>query len=238
MSDRYYLSTTPTVGEAKLEGAEAHHLLHVMRGQVGDEVTLFDGTGGQYRATILTCGRSEVLLATTPRQEHCRELATRIRIGVALPKGDRQKWLVEKLTELGVAQLTPLSTQRSVAELRGKSLERLERGVIEACKQCGRNTLMQIDPPENAAQFIQQASGRRWIAHPAGEPLAKIQDAWGQDPLACEVSLLVGPEGGFTDMEVQQAIDAGWQSVSLGASILRIETAAVALAAIVAYRSG
>lgn len=233
MSDRYYLSTTPEAGQAKLEGAEAHHLLHVMRAQVGAEVTLFDGAGGEYQATVEECGRSEVVLSTSHRQVVSRELSVSITVGVALPKGDRQKWLVEKLTELGVARLTPLSTERSAFELKGKSLERLQRGVIEACKQCGRNQLMQIDPPQPIGEFVHSASGQRWMAHPSGEPMGEIErDA------AKEVTLLIGPEGGFTTAEVQQASDAGWRLVSLGASILRIETAAVALSAIVASQEG
>ena len=128
MADRFYLPDTPADGQAALRGSEAHHLLHVMRARVGDVVTLFDGTGGEYAATIQQCGRSEVVLATGDREEVSRELPAQIVMGVALPKGERQKWLVEKLTELGVAQLVPITTERSVAEPKGKSLERLGRG--------------------------------------------------------------------------------------------------------------
>lgn len=230
MSDRFYLPTPPADGQATLDGPEAHHLLHVMRAQPGDSITLFDGQGGEYPATIEKCGRSEVLLDVGQRLELSRELATRITVGVALPKGDRQKWLVEKLTELGATRLAILSTERSVADLKGKSLEKLRRGVVEASKQCGRNTLMQIDEPQPLAEFVAGASGTRVIAHPTGQPLSSVE-------FADQVSLLIGPEGGFTDEEVALAIDQGWQCVGLGSSILRIETAALALVAVVASNS-
>lgn len=230
MSDRFYLPTPPTDGHAVIDGPEAHHLLHVMRAQPGDEVTLFDGQGAEYTASVEKCGRSEVLLAVGERTEVDRELGVRITVGVALPKGDRQKWLVEKLTELGASRLVPLSTERSVADLKGKSLEKLRRGVIEASKQCGRNTLLQIDEPQPLAGFIASATGTRWIAHPSGDPL-------GAQSVSDQVSLLIGPEGGFTDEEVAAAVEQGWQCVGLGPSILRIETAALALVTVVASRS-
>lgn len=232
MADRYYLETPPTDVEATLAGAEAHHLLHVMRAKPGEQVTLFDGTGGEYTATIQQCGRSEVLLEVGPRQEVSRELPVRITMAVALPKGDRQKWLVEKLTELGVARLVPISTERSVADLKGKSLERLERAVIEASKQCGRNQLMKIDPAMPLDEVLQQEAECKLLAHPGGERLGSVEL-----PATGEVAVLVGPEGGFTTAEVAAAAALGWRGVGLGPSILRIETAAVALAAVVASRA-
>lgn len=232
MADRFHLPTAPTDGRAKLDGPEAHHLLHVMRASVGSEVTLFDGHGGEYHATVAQCGRREVLLATGERRAICRELPTRLVLGVALPKGDRQKWLVEKLTELGVAELIPLATERSVADLKGKSRERLHRSVIEASKQCGRNTLMQIADPQPIAGLLASASGTKLVAHPTGDSLAQAL------PAAIDTAyVVVGPEGGLTDAEVSLATSHGWTIVSLGASILRIETAAVALAAVVASRN-
>jgi 16S rRNA (uracil1498-N3)-methyltransferase len=228
MSDRYFLATPPADGTATLDAAEAHHLLHVMRAKVGTAVTLFDGHGGEYDATIAKCGRSEVLLSVAERRDVNRELPVRITLGVALPKGDRQKWLVEKLTELGAAKLVPLSTERSVADLKGKSLEKLERSVIEASKQCGRNTLMEITEPVALGEFLSTSSDLRLLAHPSGEPLANLKLG-----TAKEVAILIGPEGGFSDAEVDAARAAGWQCVGLGASILRIETAALAMVAVV-----
>jgi 16S rRNA (uracil1498-N3)-methyltransferase len=148
---------------------------------------------------------------------------------VALPKGERQKWLVEKLTELGVARLVPLDTDRGVAEATPAARERLGRGVIEACKQCGRNRLMEIGAPRTVAAAIAAMPGgsRVVIADPGGAPLDPVGLAAG----ATNVLALVGPEGGFTAAELAAAEAAGAVRASLGPHVLRIETAAIALAA-------
>ncbi len=229
MANRFFLPTAPVDGRAVLDGPEAHHLLHVMRASVGDKVTLFDGQGGEYAATVAKCGRSEVDLAVGERTTTNRQLPTQLVMGVALPKGDRQRWLAEKLTELGVARLVPLGTERSFTDPKRKSLDRLERSVIEACKQCGRNTLMQIAEPQPLDEFLAEAAGTRLVADPHGEPVAGVLSR----PLTV-VSIVVGPEGGLSEAEVELASQHGWARVGLGRSILRIETAAVAIAAVIA----
>lgn len=233
MSDRFY-SARPITGEqVVLDGQEAHHLLHVMRATAGDEVTLFDGGGAEFVAEIARCGRSEVELRVLSRHEFDRELPFELVVGVSLPKGDRQKWLVEKLTELGVTELVPLVTERGVAQPTEAALERLGRSVIEAAKQCGRNRLMRLAKPQAVGDWVhvETSSGavRRWIAHPDGAAPASQQLS-----IAMDTHLAIGPEGGFTDGEVAAATAPTWQSVDLGPRILRVETAAVALAAVVA----
>lgn len=227
MSQRYYVEAVS--GErAVLSGPEAHHLTHVMRAKVGSEITLFDGEGGEYLARVHTLRRNEVELEVGERQEVDRELPRPLIAGVAMPKGDRQKWLVEKLTELGVTELVPLVTARGVVDLRDKSLGKLDRVVIEASKQCERNRLMTIASPQPLEEFLRAASGERYFAHPAGEPLAVPASGERGDA----IYYAIGPEGGFTDQEVERADAAGWLRRSLGRSILRIETAAVAMAAV------
>jgi 16S rRNA (uracil1498-N3)-methyltransferase len=189
---------------------------------------LFDGSGNEFTARIERLGRSDVELAIIERQSIDRELAISLTLGVALPKGDRQAWLVEKATELGVTRLVPLVTDRGVSQPTDKALERLRRGVIEASKQCGRNRLMQVADAQPWADFVAQAPADacRLIAH--------VDDSLnGQTPLpkAQEYIVAVGPEGGFTDDEVAAALQAGWQAIGLGARVLRVETAAVAVAA-------
>lgn len=233
MADRYFVES-PILGEhASLTGAEAHHLLHVMRAKPGLEVVLFDGSGAQWRASVVALGRSTVDLRVLAREEVDRELPRPLLLGVALPKGDRQKWLVEKAVELGVTRLVPLVTSRSVAEPVDKALERLRRSVVEACKQCGRNRLMEIAEPQPWASFISSVSSawRRWLAHPS-----TAQRPWSVQPAEPleGIALAIGPEGGFTDEEVAAAESAGWERVALGARILRIETAALLLAGLAA----
>jgi 16S rRNA (uracil1498-N3)-methyltransferase len=209
----------------------------VMRTSVGDEVTLFDGSGAEFKATIETLRRADAEVRIIERREVDRELPFDLVVGVALPKGDRQKWLVEKLTELGVITLVPLVTERSVAQPAAGALDRLHRSVIEAAKQCGRNRLMKIAEPRSWNEWIvgcpgSTASGplaiRRLLAHLSGSPLSELDHS---QPIATH--LAIGPEGGLTDAEVAAAIDAAWQSVSLGPRILRVETAAIVLSAVV-----
>jgi 16S rRNA (uracil1498-N3)-methyltransferase len=225
MSDRYFAETRIASNRALLVGAEAHHLLHVMRGKVGTRVTLFDGSGWQFDAVVERTGRSEVELAIMNRQEIDREAQIAVTLGVALPKGDRQKWLVEKVVELGVSRLIPLETERGVAQPVENALERLRRSVIESCKQCGRNRLMVISEPKPWREFLDESQdvAHRLVAHPGRGPLTL--------PLQGNTATLaVGPEGGFTEEEAAMAEARRWQLIDLGPRILRVETAAVALA--------
>ena len=233
MSSRFFSAAPIITDNVALDGAEAHHLLNVMRAKVGDVVTLFDDSGAEFDAEIAACRRSEVELHVRARREDNRELPFALVVGVSLPKGDRQKWLVEKLTELGATTLTPLITTRGVAQPTDSALERLHRSVIEAAKQCGRNRLMRIENPRSLGEFVDQAQlhreAQRLLAHPDGIPLSQLDRSAARPTL-----VTIGPEGGFTDEEVAMSVAARWQSVNLGPRILRVETAAVALAAVVA----
>jgi 16S rRNA (uracil1498-N3)-methyltransferase len=235
MADRYFLSEPPIGGRAVLHDQEAHHLLHVMRAKPGMEVFLFNGSGVEYTARVERTTRSTVELIVLSHTMADRELKSRLVLGVALPKGDRQKWLVEKLTELGVSELTPIETERGVAQPVAGTLDRLRRTVVEASKQCGRNRLMDISNSQTAEQFLACGmTGRhRWIAHPGGKPLGEIVDAiraGGGEPR--EIAVAIGPEGGFTDREISLAQNHGWEAINLGARILRVETAAILLASV------
>jgi 16S rRNA (uracil1498-N3)-methyltransferase len=244
MSDRYFVDNPIAADHVTLSGPEAHHLIHVMRATTGTQVTLFDGSGDEFSAAVEHIGRADVALSVLSRQSVDRELPFDLALGVALPKGDRQKWLVEKAVELGVTRIVPLRTERGVAQPVEQALVRLRRAVIEASKQCGRNRLLQIDEPRSWPDFVGDAAETpcRLVAHPGGEkdagqladsvPLLRRSRAGGSD--GCDVSLAVGPEGGFTDEEVAVATAAGWLTVGLGPRILRVETAALYLAAVVA----
>jgi 16S rRNA (uracil1498-N3)-methyltransferase len=240
MSERFYSSRPITNDRATLDGPDAHHLLHVMRASVGDSVVLFDGSGAEFDATVETLGRSHVDLRVTARHEVDRELPRPLVVGVAIPKGDRQKWLVEKLTEFGVTTLVPLLTERSVAQPTTAALDRLRRSVIEAAKQCGRNRLMQINEPQSWHDWIsppplagelRSPEMLRLIAHPTGKRLHSFENTAQQS-----IQLTIGPEGGFTETEVAAAEAAGWQIVNLGPRIMRVETAAIAMSALFALR--
>ena len=238
MLNRYFSQINIAADQVCLSGPEAHHLIHVMRAEAGTEVVLFDGTGSEFLAQVVRVGRGNVQLAIRARQNVDRELRSELTVAVALPKGDRQKWLVEKLVELGVTRLVPLVTQRSVAKPLPSALERLQRTVVEASKQCGRNRLMEIAAPQLWPSLVEAASSveHPWLAHPARENGASTpcQSAMRQAELGGRPGptlLAIGPEGGFTDEEVGRATAAGWHCVDLGPRILRIETAALLLVA-------
>jgi len=236
MSERFFTTAAPQDGRALLTGDEARHLAKVLRAREGDAVVLFDGRGRSWPARVTRIGRDSVDLDAGDPVVDAASAAVRLTLAVALPKGERQKWMVEKITELGVGRLVPLETTRGVAEATEGARARLERGVIEACKQCGRNTLLEIAAGQTLAQLLSDRTEgvHLVIAHPGGGPLDAAVPA-----TATGVIVLIGPEGGFTDEELAAVDRAGASRVSLGPHILRVETAAIAVAArLVAAASG
>ena len=234
MGDRYFVETPITGPRAVLTGDEAHHLLHVMRAKAGQEVTLFDGSGAEFTARVERLGRSEIELAVGERTAADRESPLELSLAVALPKGDRQRWLVEKAVELGVARLVPLETSRGVAQPVDKALARLRRAVIEASKQCGRNRLMEISPAQTWQSYCSAAAppgGVQVLADPSGD--AKLSGILRDRQGVRAVEAAIGPEGGWTNEELHAGRTHGWRVIGLGPRILRVETAALAIAAIV-----
>src|SRR5262249_26253437 len=142
-----------------------------------------------------------------------------------LPKGDRGKFLIEKLTELGVSAYVPLRTQRSVVHPAQTHSERLKRQVIEASKQCGRNILMEVRELTSWTQFLSTPGlpDCRVLSHPGGQGVLAQHGERG------DIAIAVGPEGGFSDTEISCASEAGWRIVGLGPRLLRVETAAIVL---------
>jgi 16S rRNA (uracil1498-N3)-methyltransferase len=231
MADRYFCSETIKNDRAVLDGAEARHLGRVMRAKPGDLVVLFDGSGSEFLGRIDKMGRDRIEFMVESHESIDRELPFQLTLAIALPKGDRQRWLIEKLVELGATRLVPLRTERSVVVPKEKTIEKLRRTVIEATKQSGRNRLMEIAEPVDFSTMVGMAGPEliRWIAHPGQAAIS--QKLLEQTIVGSSVVAAIGPEGGFSDDELSQAELAGWQAVALGPRILRIETAALAIAA-------
>ncbi|MEQ1906008.1 MAG: 16S rRNA (uracil(1498)-N(3))-methyltransferase, partial [Pirellulaceae bacterium] len=206
---------------------EAHHLIHVLRIQVGDSIVVFDGNGPEFDAEVVSIGKKDLSIRLGERRDINRELNKRVVIAVSLPKGDRQKVLVEKLVELGASELVPLVAQRSVAQPTDSAIARLEKQVIAASKQCGRNRLMKIAKATSLKELVSREAGNvvRLICDPSGKQTLKEYSKTASDCLVA-----IGPEGGFTEDELEAARAHGWQVVNLGPRILRVETAAVAAA--------
>ena len=225
MSDRFFTPDPLTVGDLTLSGPDAHHMTTVRRFAVGDAIVLFNGDGGEYPAAVVAVGKKSVTVNVLRRDEVSREVAFPVVVGSALPKGDRADYLIEKLVEVGATRFVPLVTERSVVIPKENTLAKLERQVIEASKQCGRNVLMRIDPPKLWAEFVHSPDlpPMKYVLHTAdGSPAERPTGG---------VAFAVGPEGGFTPGEVSAAVAGGWRVASFGPRVLRVETAAVVAAA-------
>ncbi|MHB8743598.1 MAG: RsmE family RNA methyltransferase [Sulfuricaulis sp.] len=216
-----------------LTGAEARHAATSRRLHPGDSLWLFDGHGGIVRAIL-------VRVAAGARELELRveELRTEpppkpaIHLACALPKGDRQSVLLDMATQLGMTQFTPLLCERGVVKPGINAPDRWQRLCLEACKQSRRSHVPVIHPPALPQVAVTRASAAGssvWIAHPSAQA-ASIASAVNHG-VAADVTILIGPEGGFTDAEVAQATGGGAKQLTLGTAILRIETAAVALMA-------
>ena len=208
-----------------LDAGQANYLGNVMRLGEGAELLAFDGSSGEWIARIAEAGKKRMALAVGRRTRE-PETISDVWLAFAPVKRNQTDWLVEKATELGVARLIPVMTRRTIAER--VKLERLEAIAIEAAEQCGRTRLLAIEAPVQRAQLLKQGGRQLYFAaEGGGDPAASTFK-----PGAA--TILVGPEGGFTDEE-RAAIRAVPTAVpiSLGPRILRAETAA--LAALAAY---
>jgi 16S rRNA (uracil1498-N3)-methyltransferase len=232
MANRFYVSFTPHPGTVVLQGPEVRHLTTVMRAKPGERVVLFCGNGCEYPAIVDAVGKREVTLTVFDAAQPDRELPFHLEVATAIPKGDRGDFLVEKLTELGVTRLIPLATARSVVHPR---IDRLHRTVIEASKQCGRNVLMEVAEVTQWSEYFRTEGTHKWLAHVdlnGTLPNFKVRLPGENEPSRDRerIMVAVGPEGGWTSEEIQLAAQSDWRLVGLGPRVLRIETAAIALA--------
>lgn len=220
-----------------LPEAVAHHL-HVVRHQAGAPLTLFNGEGGQYSATLLEVGKRRASARVDRFDAIDVELGYAVTLAQALPEASKMDWIIEKAVELGVASIQPLAAQRCVTRLSSERAEKRHahwQGIIVAAsEQSGRNRLAHLAPLEDVAKWlVQPAPATRILLSPRGtETLA----AWAGARPAQDVTLMVGPEGGFAPGEEDAAIAAGAIPLTMGPRVLRTETAALAAAAILQAR--
>ena len=238
---RFYCPVNLAIGaELELPPEAARHV-QVLRLQPGDGITLFNGLGGEYSATVVRMGRSQVEARIEAHAAIEREAAVAVHLLAGITAGERMEWLVEKATELGVASITPIEAERSVMRLKGeraaKRQERWQAIAASACEQCGRNRVPPIHAPVDLQQWSragEPADARRLVLSLAGgtQPLAQ---AWAQCvPAAPAVVFLSGPEGGLSPAEEALARASGFAPVTLGPRILRAETAPLAALAYLA----
>jgi 16S rRNA (uracil1498-N3)-methyltransferase len=233
---RFYCPVTLAAGQSlELPESAARHV-QVLRLQPGAAVTLFDGAGGEYAAVVDRMGRGQVRVQVGAHSAVEREAHRQLHLAVGMPANERMDWLVEKATELGAASIQPLVAQRGVLKLKGERAARKQAHwqaiAVAACEQCGRNRVPLIhdvkdlsawlaEPMPDGARVLLSLDARSW-------PVSRI--AAGREP----VLLLSGPEGGFTPQEERTAFGQGFAAASLGAQVLRAETAPLAALAVLA----
>jgi 16S rRNA (uracil1498-N3)-methyltransferase len=227
---RFFCPVPLTIGmTVSLPEHVAHHV-RVVRLAEGDAITLFNGEGGEYTATLSTIEKKSVLVelkAFSPREA---ELPYAITLAQALPEGTKMDWIIEKAVELGAAGIQPLAARRCVvrlsAERAAKKLEHWQGIVFAAAEQSGRNRLLQLAQPQDFDDWIvQQDMHKRILLSPRAE---QSLSTWARHHPPQALSLLIGPEGGFTDQEEQAAMANGALALSVGPRVLRTETAALA----------
>ena len=238
------------IGKESISGKEAviqdpgeiRHLRKVLRMRAGDEVLLFDGEGGEYRAVISNISAQEISfrLSMNPAPS-APEPPVGIILGIGLLKSSKFDWVLQKATELGVAQVMPFYSERVVPRLREESTRirrgRWEKIAAEAAKQCGRATIPRIHPPVPFEEVLVMNSRTPlkillWEGERARTLQGLSQADWKT------VFALVGPEGGFSEKEVAQAQTAGFHPIRLGPRILRAETAAIAIVTLLQFIGG
>ena len=218
----------------------ARHV-QVLRLQPGDGITLFGdpARGGEWDATVLRMGRSSVEVEVGAHHAVEREPARAVHLAVGMPANERMDWLVEKATELGVASLQPLMTERTVLRLKGERADKKQAHwqavAIAACEQCGGNRVPLIHPVRTLDDWLRDPAPPGWLPGvlslaPGSRPLLQVAAT---DP-AAPLLLVHGPEGGLSQQEEQALLAWGCAPITLGPRVLRAETAAIAALAAIA----
>lgn len=231
--NRYFLPASAwKEGELTLTGDEAKHCTRVMRAREGDHIELFDGDGRSAVGEIRSLSRSEVRCHVLSLLKH-EPVSHPITLCQAIPKGGNMELIVQKSVELGVCKIQPLITAHTVArpESMIKKQAKWQRIALEACKQCGQNYLPEVLPPLSFSSWLKElhTAPRYEMAIVASlDPQAvHLKSKMKAFPAQGGVALLVGPEGDFSQEEYQSAYDAGFDPISFGDIVMRVETASL-----------
>jgi 16S rRNA (uracil1498-N3)-methyltransferase len=220
----------PLSGTFDLPPDAAHHASRVLRLRVGDSVEIFDGIGNECQGQISDLGGKRVTVSEITSTGSNRESPLHVVLAQALSGGEKMDWIIQKATELGINEIQPLATDRSVAKLPAervqKRLEHWQQVAVSACEQCGRNVLPGIYAPMDIMVWLQQTKSgpdAKYILLPEGE--ASLHD---QAKPQGKAVLLVGAEGGFSQAETTAALQCGYIPIRIGTRVMRTETAAIA----------
>lgn len=223
---RFFIDAPLSLGRHELPEAQAHYIGRVLRLAAGDAVQLFDGSGREFVGELVEVGKKSVQVELREQFAGLAESPLRIHLGQGLSRGERMDWAIQKATELGVAHITPIVSERCEVRLKDeradKRLTHWQQIAISACEQCGRSVLPSIHPPMLLGDWLARTEAElKLVLHPIAEPLTShVRPA--------TLAFLIGPEGGLSEAEVAEAQRAGYQAARLGPRVLRTETAPVA----------
>lgn len=222
---RFFIDAPLSPGHHELPEAQAHYIGRVLRLTPGAAVQLFDGSGREYLGELTEVGKKSVRVELRESLPGLGESPLRVHLGQGLSRGERMDWAIQKATELGVAEITPLVSERCEVRLKDeradKRLAHWRQVAISACEQCGRSVLPVIHAPVSLDDWLRQVQADlKLVLHPVAEPLTR-------HPRPASLAFLIGPEGGLSDAEVEQAQGHGFHAARLGPRVLRTETAPV-----------
>ena len=226
---RVFSPQTIAIGDCiELEAGAARHLTSALRMNSGQLITLFNGHGGEYTAELVEAKKGKATVRITEFDKADRESNLPIHLAIGISRGERMDLIVQKATELGASEITPLFTERCEVKLSGdrlaKKISHWQQVAISACEQCQRNSLPSINSPVKIDQWQVNcdASLKLLLHHRTDQSLSDMPPPSGQ------VALLIGPEGGLSEREIEQAISLGFSPLALGPRVLRTETAPLA----------
>lgn len=223
---RFFTDLPLSLGQYELPEAQAHYIARVLRLGVGAAVQLFDGSGQEYLGEVVEAGKKSVRVELQEQVAGLAESPLRVHLGQGLSRGERMDWAIQKATELGVAEITPIVSSRCEVRLKDertdKRLQHWRQVATSACEQCGRSVLPLIHPPLELSAWLRQVSADlKLVLHPDAAALASHLRPH-------SLAFLIGPEGGLSDNEVTAAQDCGFHAARLGPRVLRTETAPIA----------
>ncbi len=228
---RIYLPELPAAGATtELTGQAQHYLINVLRLEAGRPLRVFDGQGREGEALVQAASKRSCTVLLVSLEHISRESPLDTHLAIGVSKGDRFEWVLQKATELGVSRITPLWTERTEVRLKGDRLskkhEHWQQILISACEQCQRNQLPHLYAARPLSDLLAERNDSlKLILHPGGS-----HGLGGFAPPA-QLTLLIGPEGGLSEQETQQALAQQYQPLALGPRILRTETAPLAVLA-------
>tara|TARA_B110000444_G_scaffold79180_1_gene74863 strand:+ start:6526 stop:7284 length:759 start_codon:yes stop_codon:yes gene_type:complete len=226
---RLYIKTLIEPGnDFYIENTKAHYIKQVLRLKENNFITVFDGSGHEYEAVIKELYKNKILLAPSTSKFYEQKIKRQIHLGQSLIKKDKMDMLIQKVTELGVHQISPLTSRYSTVKIKEErlvnKLEHWKKIIQGTCEQCGRNILPLIDAPDSAQNFISNPPEERYRLILDPNATMSIHDI---NPMNKNIEMMIGPEGGFSDSELESATKNDFLSVSMGPRILRAETAAI-----------